>query len=370
MKEILCQANAVRALQRALASQKIAHSYIFYGPYGVGKSTTAQQWGKLLLCKNKIAEPAKAGPFYESCGACESCKAFQVGTHPDFQLVYKELVQYTRDGKGKKTPVALPIDVIREFLIEKVAARPILSENRVFVVREAEKLNIASQNSLLKVLEEPPKGSFFILICTQLEKLLPTIRSRCQIIRFVSINEEKIIEKLEQMDIEKEQARYWARFSEGSLGAAMAWTQLKSAGLDCYEIKKELVRKLAKLKLADALESAKWILIQSKKIAEAWAKQEKSKSQADINRSVQKGLVQMVAAAFGDAMKINVGLRDKLINFDQSNEVRKLAKKFDAETAAEKVAGAYKTMGWIDASVNENLTFAGLLLNCTSSDKI
>ncbi|GAF75732.1 unnamed protein product, partial [marine sediment metagenome] len=174
LKEIFCQDKALSILQRAYAADKVPHAYIFAGIEGVGKFKTASEWAKLLLCKNPVIEKTDSIRFADSCCLCESCRTFEAGSHPDFIHIYKELIQFTKEGKDKKTPVDLPKDVVKEFLIEKVSIRPTTSERKVFVVSEAEKLNAASQNALLKVLEEPPRYCCIILLCTRLEKLLPT----------------------------------------------------------------------------------------------------------------------------------------------------------------------------------------------------
>ena len=145
LNEIFCQDRAVPLLQRAFAADKVPHAYIFAGPEGIGKFKTAREWAKLLLCKKPAAERGSAVQP-DSCGSCESCRLFEADAHPDFNHIYKELLEFTRDNKDKKTPVEMPIDVIREFIIEKVSTRPTLSQRKVFVVSEAEKLNNSSQN--------------------------------------------------------------------------------------------------------------------------------------------------------------------------------------------------------------------------------
>ena len=146
--EIFCQDGAVGLLLRGYLSEHSAHAYIFAGADGVGKFKTAYEFGKLLLCE----KPKVKKDFADSCGQCESCRSFEVGSHPDFVHIYKELLEFTIDGKGKAPPVMMPVDVIREFLIAQVSNKPTLSARKVFVVSEAEKLNISSQNALLKVL--------------------------------------------------------------------------------------------------------------------------------------------------------------------------------------------------------------------------
>jgi len=364
IKEIFCQDRAISILQRAFAVGKSPHAYIFAGPEGVGRFKTAREWAKMLLCKNPVTENG----FADSCGSCESCRLLEAGSHADFHLVYKELREFTKDGKGKKTPVDLPIDVIREFLIDKVSARPTLSERKVFVVSEAERMNRYSQNCLLKVLEEPPDYCTIILLCTRLEKLLPTTKSRCRIIRFGPIAEEKIIEKLKEIGINPKHAQYWARLAQGSLGAACQWAELELADANLYEIKKELIKSVSSYQYAGAEKLAEWLLKQSKNLATTWADLDKAISKTDINRRAQKTLVQIVISALHDAMQLNLAGTKGIINFDQEEQIKNLSGRFDAERSAEKIADCYKTLRWIESSVNERLIFEQLLLNLADSN--
>jgi len=391
LKDIFCQDKAISILQRAFVSGKVPHAYIFAGLEGVGKFKTAREWAKLLLCNS----PITTNGFADSCGSCQSCRLLEADSHPDYNHIYKELIQFTEEGKGRKTPVDLPIDVVREFLIEKVATRPTVSQRKVFVVSEAEKLNTASQNCLLKVLEEPPKYCCIILLCTRLERLLPTTKSRCQIIRFNPIDEGKIIEKLKEIGLEEKQAQYFARLAQGSLGQACQWAQL--ADVNLYKTKKKLVTSLVSCELAGALDLAGKLLDESKKIAAAWGNFDKTTSKTDITRRAQKTLIQIIISVLSDVMKRNVtpapletpeyprplpaeseskkgkfltGPEKDFINFDQKAEIQKLAERFDPEQAAEKIADCYMTLRWIDSAVNEKLIFEQLLLNLAGSDII
>ncbi len=401
-------------MQRAFASDKVPHAYIFASLAGVGKFKTAREWAKLLLCNNPVVsavrkvtaenaesaeegidiklktknyklnsagsavkQVASLGQFADSCGSCQSCRLSEADSHPDFNHIYKELIQFTKQGKDRKTPVDLPIDVVREFLIEKVPTRPTVSQRKVFVVSEAEKLNAASQNCLLKVLEEPPHYCCIILLCTRMERLLPTIKSRCQIIRFGPVAEGEIIDKLKETGLEEEQARYFARLAQGSLGQACQWAQLAladlpsrdsgTAGVNLYQTKKKLVTSLVRCELAGALDLAQELLGESKRIAAAWSNLDKSISKTDISRRAQKTLIQIIISVFRDVMKLNIEPAGALINFDQQEQVKKLAGRFDPEQAAEKIADCYRTLRWIDSAVNERLIFEQLLLNLSVS---
>ena len=366
LKEIFCQDKAIAVLRRAFAADKVPHAYIFAGQEGVGKFKTAHEWAKVLLCENPTAE----NDFAESCGLCRSCRLFDAGSHPDFNHVFKELVEFTRDGKGKKTPVDLPIDVIREFLIEKVSIRPTLSGRKVFVVSEAERLNDASQNALLKVLEEPPQYCFIILLCTRMEKLLPTTKSRCQMVRFAPVAEDRIIDWLTEMGVEQKCAVSFARLAQGSLGRACDWSRLELADANLYQTKMQLINSVAKYEYAEALDLTQWLLDESKKISAVWADLDKATSRTDLNRRVQKTLLQIIISALYDTMKLNVLPAEDLVNFEQKEQIQRLADRFNPEQAAEKIDDCYRTLRRIDSAVNEKLIFEQLLLNLADSGRM
>lgn len=367
LKDIFCQDKAIDSLQRAYAAGRMAHAYLFAGDDGVGKFTTARAWAKMLLCEDK--QTVSDDPvFADSCGVCHSCQLFESGGHPDFRPIYKELVQFTKKGKGKKTPVDMPIDVIREFLINKVANRPTQGQFVVYVMDEAEKVNAASQNALLKILEEPPSFCVIILLCSRLDKMLPTTLSRCQSIRFGQVAEDRIIDRLTAEGVDSTEAVYWARFSQGSLGRALAWAQLEIKDTDVYTLKKELIEKISSLELADAVDTAEWMGKTAKKIAAAWMSSSDNVSTTDITRRAQKGLIRMVTCLFSDVARTASDASALWVNQDQQGCISALAQKIDAETAAANVELCYRMNHWVDSSVNEKLIFEQLLLNLTNSD--
>ncbi len=360
LKDVFCQDRAIEILQRGRAAGRAAHAYIFAGLEGVGKYTTACEWARLVLCRNPVASDGDG--FADSCGACESCALFEGGAHPDYSHVYKELLEFTKDGKGRKAPVEFPIDVVREFLLEKVTIRPTASERRVFVVSEAEKLNASSQNALLKVLEEPPHYCTIILLCTRLEQLLPTTKSRCQIIRFGPITEERIVARLAETGLDRQRARFFARLAQGSLGLACQWGRLEREGLALFDVKKTIVAGVAGFRRADVLELAEQLIAAGKQIATAWADLDKAVSKSDLSRRAQKTVIQIVVSAFHDAMMANTVSNPAPIHFDQSEDVARLAGRLDPEQAAQCIDEGYEALRWIDANVNEKLIFERLLL--------
>ena len=369
LKDVLCQDRGISLLQRAFGADRVPHAYIFAGLEGVGKFKTAVEWGKLLLCRNPAVEE-DGGEWVDSCGTCESCRAVEGNSHPDFNVVYKELLEFTKDGKNKKPPVEMPIDVIREFLLEKVSTRPTLSERKVFIVSEAEKLNRWSQNCLLKVLEEPPEYCCIILLCTRLDRLLTTTRSRCQIVRFGPIDEDLILDKLLEAGIGRDQGLYFARLSQGSLGLACRWGELESAHAGLYAIKRDVVDSVVGLEYAEIPELAASFVDKSKAIATAWGEVEKGTSKKDIGRIAAKSVVRMVISVLYDAMTLDVKPENGTINFDQKKRIEELAGRSVAEELAGKISDCYEILRWIESGVNEKLVFEQLLFNLAASDRI
>jgi DNA polymerase-3 subunit delta' len=367
LTDVFCQDRAIGILQRGFAAGKSAHAYIFAGSEGVGKYKAAREWARLLLCKSPKTVQGGSQPFADSCGSCESCTLLEADSHADYAHVYKELHEFTENGKGRKNPVDLSIDVVREFLIQQVSIRPSLSARKVFVVSEAERLNTSSQNALLKVLEEPPQYCTIILLCTRLERLLPTIKSRCQIIRFGPVEEERIISHLTGLRLGCEQAVFFARLAQGSLGLACQWARLELAGVGLFETKRTIIASLAKLELIDALDVSEQIQGAARQIASGWAELDKTTSKSDLNRRAQKTVVQMLIAALHDAMMLPLGGDRRLINADQAKQIAGLAGRFDPEQASRGISDGYEMLHWIESSVNEKLIFDRLLLRLVPS---
>jgi DNA polymerase III subunit delta' len=364
--DIFCQDRAVNTLQRAFAANRAAHAYIFAGPDGVGKFKTATEWAKLLLCR----EPVIKDNLTEACGCCEPCRLFETGSNPDMEHIYKELLEFTREGKNKTPPVDMPIDVIREFLIEKAGIRPSVSQRKVYIISEAEKLNISSQNALLKILEEPPLYCCIVMICTRLDTLLPTIRSRCQIVRFGPVQQERIMQKLLTLGLNDVCCGYFARLAQGSIGSACQWVDLELAEANLYQSKCQLIESLTKYQMADVLDLAEEIIDKGKKIAEVWISIEEKKSQTDLTRKAAQILITMVISALYDVTRIGIRPAKEAINYDQYQLIEKLAGRFDRQTCMEKIADCYQMLQWVESSVNEKLIWEHLLLNLANSGTI
>jgi DNA polymerase-3 subunit delta' len=158
------------AWQRLLATRAHpAQALLLAGPRGVGKGALALAWAQALLCEAPLADGA-------ACGQCPGCHWFDTGGHPDFRLV--TLQEKTGKEGETRMATAIEVDQARE-AVDYVQLSTYRAGFRVVLVNPADSLNLASANALLKVLEEPPLNTVFVLVSDQPRRLLPTIRSRC-----------------------------------------------------------------------------------------------------------------------------------------------------------------------------------------------
>ncbi len=175
--QVIGQEHVKEVLVAALKRQRIGHAYLFSGPRGVGKTTTARLLAMSVNCE-------QASPEMRPCGHCESCTLVRSGSHPDVIEL---------DAASNNS-----VEDIRD-LREKVSLAAIRGGKRVWVLDEAHMLSKSASNALLKTLEEPPPNLVFVLATTEPEKLPPTILSRCQHFRFRRLLESEISSKLKRL---------------------------------------------------------------------------------------------------------------------------------------------------------------------------
>jgi DNA polymerase III subunit delta' len=210
--DIFGQPRAIEFLRATATADRLPHALVFAGPVGVGKATTALALAAWFLCQKPL--PARA------CGKCESCRALAAGIHPDFHLVMREQIrQHDKSGKSKGTQLA--IEVIRGELVAPASRTAVLGRGKFFVVEQAELATAQAQNAMLKTLEEPAGRSVIVLLTDSPEFLLPTILSRCQMVRFGSLPVDLVKKRLQERGIETAVAAEAAELSDGSLGGAM-----------------------------------------------------------------------------------------------------------------------------------------------------
>lgn len=203
---VVGQRALVQTLKNAIASNKLAHAYLFCGPRGVGKTTCARIFAKTINCEHRTADG-------EACDECESCHSFRE------QRSYNV---YELDAASNNS-----VDNIRE-LIDQVQIPPQIGKYKVFIIDEVHMLSTAAFNAFLKTLEEPPKHAIFVMCTTEKQKILPTILSRCQTYDFQRISLQDIVEQLsfiasqEQIIADPQALQVIARKADGGMRDALS----------------------------------------------------------------------------------------------------------------------------------------------------
>lgn len=229
-EKILGNEKNKNILEKSIKLNKFSHSYIFWGTEGIGKKIIAKEFAKNILCLKGE----------ENCN-CKSCIEFDSNNNPDFQLIEPN------EGKVK-------IEQIRE-MQRKVAEKPIISNKKVYVINNADTMTTEAQNCLLKTLEEPPEYITIILICSNEDNLLSTIKSRCTRMYFEPLNIDEIRKFVNQNYAGQAISENILNLSQGSIGKAIKLNENK----DIYENIEKILLSMQNKDLIDIVQMAEEI---------------------------------------------------------------------------------------------------------------
>lgn len=203
----------VEQFRRILAAGRLASTYLFVGPPGIGKKRFALELAHALLCTESREENLTP------CGRCESCRMFAAGNHPDI-----EVLGLLPDATVLKIEQFVGKDETRnrEGMCHNISLKPFFGKRKVAIVDDADLFNLSSANCLLKMLEEPPPSALLVLIGTSPSRQLPTIRSRAQVVRFRTLAADVIADILLETGAiaDRGEALRVAQLSEGSIERA------------------------------------------------------------------------------------------------------------------------------------------------------
>lgn len=229
-RDIIGHNQIIEHLKNAIRMDKISHAYILNGESNSGKMMLAEAFAMALQCETGGAEP---------CMECRSCRQAKEHNQPDIIYVTHE------------KPNIISVDDIRHQLNNDIVIKPYSSKYKIYIVDEAEKMNVQAQNALLKTIEEPPAYAVILLLTTNADGFLPTILSRCITLNLKTVQEDLIKSHLmRKYQVPDYQADVCAAFAQGNVGKAI---QLASSG-EFHELKSEALSLVKKLEDTDLYE--------------------------------------------------------------------------------------------------------------------
>ncbi len=349
---IIGQTTVKEMLRKILTMGRLSKSYIFHGPEGVGKDAMAIEFAKAINCLDEKTVP---------CDVCSNCRQFGALTHPDFRLIYptsskeqeKDFSQKLR-LKAKDPYFPLTKNTLAKILIDNtrqlkqfVSLKIYNAKYRIILISEADRMTEQAANSILKLLEEPPEKTVFILTTSRLNQLLPTIVSRCQLIKFAPLSAGDIQAELVKRGIENARAAVVSRLAQGNFRKAMILLQ------EDYQSLRDL-----------ALQAI--IVAASSDDAERFSFVEKLAS--GKNKSMVKDFFALTILWLRDVFIFhqlrfeNPDWGTILTNFDRLEDVQKLSILLADRDLEEAISGLEKLIDLIDKNIYINLILINFML--------
>lgn len=300
-------------LRRSLASGRISHAYLFEGIDAGCLKETALALVQAVFCGAT-----------DGCGECDACRRVQGLNHPDLHLLQP-------DGAFIK------VDQVRE-LQRELALRPYQARKKACIIEDADRMNPAAGNAFLKTLEEPPGDALLVLLTTHGEGILPTIRSRCQTLRFPPLSTETVASLLQETGTDEEQARMAAALAGGSLSRAR-----EIAGAERLQMRRTLLERTSRLSCREI-----FTLLET---AEDYAR----------DRETAADAVDMLKLFWRDILLFRAG-SSEMANLDLQPLVRELSERMSTEQILEKLERIAAASHALARNVNPRLALEVLFM--------
>lgn len=237
-KDVVGHKNIIQYISNAVKTDKVSHAYILNGEKGSGKKLLASLFSMSLQCRDREEDG-------DVCGKCQSCRQAVNNNQPDIINVTHE------------KPNTISIDDIREQVNQDITIKPYSSRYKIYIIADADMMTVQAQNAILKTVEEPPEYAIIMLLTENAETLLPTIRSRCVMLKLRNIKDQLVKKYLmEQMQIPDYKADVCVAFAQGNMGKAI----MLATSEHFNEIKEEavhLMRHMNELELSELMDAAK-----------------------------------------------------------------------------------------------------------------
>jgi len=319
-KNIKGQDAVVKALKGIVEQGRAVGSYLFSGPDGVGKRTTAIELAKAVNCTEE--------PGAGQCD-CPVCGKIDSGNHPDVFVIFPE------------GPLgSIKIGKIRDIIYE-ASLKPYEGRKRFFIINDAEAMTEEAQNALLKLLEEPPRNHILILTSSNPSGLLPTVLSRCKALKFYNLRREDILLLLKARGMEDKEADFLAHMAMGSPARAIAFKERDMASLRDSLVNDFFLRKSALLKENCLTENA--------------------------GGHKKEGLY-LLLCWYRDLLVSKFDQEDsEMFNIDRSREIASYAQRFTKDKLAKDLAVIMNTIGYINRNVNPKIAFFNMAVELKRS---
>lgn len=366
LADLIGQPAAVQFLGGVVAGGRYANAYLFHGPAGVGKGTAALAFARALLCERgagaQAPEPGlfdtpapAAATLTDACGACAACEKTASLQHPDLKFLFpvsgeeKEL-----DDTVAETIAALRDDPLHVFTYEKAASirlsltrdllrelafQPFEASRRVVVVRDADRMREDQYSALLKSIEEPGPSTVWVLTSSRPNRLLATIRSRCQRVRFAPLSEEAVATFLTgRADVAPDPARLLAAIAGGNLARALT---LRAA--EPLQLRNEAMALLEPALRGDA--------------EGLWRSSQAFMKYGRTGRETLRRMIEFHELWLRDLLRARYGApRERLANRDREPELRRQAQTIDANEIRRRLTVLEEALRAIDGNVTADMT--------------
>lgn len=323
--EIIGQEHIVSHLVNAIRTGNVSHAYLLQGEAGSGKSSIAEVFAMALQCEEGMGEP---------CLNCHSCKQALSKNHPDIRVLTHAKDRYS-------------VDEIREQFVNDIEVKPYSGEYKVYIIPDAQDMNPSCQNAILKTLEEPPAYAIILLLCTNSDMMLETIRSRCVTLNIHPLKDEQIKEYLmSEKQVPDYRADVITAFARGNLGRAGLLTDSESF----EELRSEANFLLKSIKKMEVFEIAK----QAKNIVS---------EEMDLQE-----LLNYLILWFRDVLLYKATHSSKKLLFkDELRLIKEWADDSSFEGLSEVLRMIDETAGKLRANVNKEATLELLMLKIKES---
>ncbi|AGK51812.1 DNA polymerase III subunit delta' [Bacillus sp. 1NLA3E] len=315
------QPTVLKMLKNSILRNRVSHAYLFEGIRGTGKKEVG-----LLLAKSLFCQSPKEG--YLPCEECSNCKRIDTGNHPDFHLIEP-------DGLSIKK------QQIHE-LQDEFSKTGVESKQKIYMIVHADKMTVNAANSLLKFLEEPNRQTFAILISEQVQKILPTILSRCQTLTFTPLSPDNLIEKFIAEGVKMDVAPLLAQLTN-NIDEALEWNQD-----DWFAQAQKIVLKLYEVLKKNSLEAMV-------SLQENWFVHFKEKEQLD------RGL-DLLLLIYKDLLYIQLGKGTQVVFLKEKDRLEQYALQTSGRRLAEQMAAILESKRKLHANMNPQLLMEQLVL--------